>query len=155
MRGASAPGRRTEVTPPFAEARVVLTLSVGRFSSLWSALPRMPAGRGREPPSSDLPWKRAASSFSLPRGSLRSAALGSSGQTSLERAVLGQPLKERDSPYNFLRNASMIVSVGWTLVWGGWGVSSFGSSSPPKFPPECRTFLLSTPYARVKTVPVN
>lgn len=69
--------------------------------------------------------------------------------------MLSQPLEERDSPYMFLRNASVIVSVGWTLVWGGWGVNSFGSSFPPRFPPQCLSFLLSTLYARVKTVPVD
>ena len=63
---------------PSQWAGVLLTLSVGRLFSLWLALPRTPVGRGREPPSSDLPRKRAASCFSLPRGSLHSAALGSS-----------------------------------------------------------------------------
>lgn len=134
MRGASAPGR-TEVTPPFAVGRCPANPVRGAdFQPL--VCPSSDAGReGPEAPDLGL--------ASEARGGLLLAA---SRVAPFRRTWKFRPdlpregrarsaSEERDRPYMFFRNASVIVSVGWTLIRGGWGVNSFGSSFPPRFPP--------------------
>lgn len=102
VRGASAPGR-TEVTPPFAVGRCPANPVRGAdFQPL--VCPSSDAGQeGPEAPDLGLASEapRGVRTSHCIAGRSHSAALGSSGQTSLERAVLGQPLEERDRPYMF------------------------------------------------------